>query len=241
MLVKDEGLNNCTSWILELSTILVQCRGPAALSAQHPSHDKDDHRTRQSRICFYSWAKSKTKVRGDGPETPEFQPHSLGTYSWAICFLQMWSSETAISSFLCVSPHNWKCTDDTKPPMAVMNQNWVCGSMCRTKHKKKAAEEESSTTVQIRKIFWQKCPPETLLPLLLILKHSIHQVLNDLLQLENLMFQWENKICYKAVCTWLRNKCQMTMDGDKILLSAGSLGLFTANFSFTHILQRTFL
>lgn len=69
----------------------------------------------------------------------------------------------------------------------------------------------------------------------------IHQILNDLFQLENLIFQWENKICYAAVCTWLRNKNQMTMDGDTILLSADSLGLFTANFSFTYILQCTFL
>lgn len=246
MLVKDEGLNNCTSWIFELSTILVQCRGPAALSAQHPSHDKDDCMTIQNLVLFMSVGKGKTKVRGDGPavsrETPEFQPHSLSTYSWVICFLQMWSSETSTSSFLCVSPRNWKCTDDTKPPMSVMNQNWVCGSMWWTKPpQKKAAEEESSTTVQIRKIFWQKCPPETLLPLLLTLKHSIHQVLNYLLQLESLIFQWENMICYRAVCTWLRNKHQMTVDGDKVLLSAGSLGLFTANFSFTYFLQRTFL
>lgn len=178
-------------------------------------------------------------------ETPEFQPHSLGTYPWVICFLQMWSSETSTSAFLCVSPRNWKCTDDTKPPMSVMNQNWVCGSMRWTKpnrkKKKGAAEEESSTTVQMRKIFWQKSPPEMLLPLLLILKHSIHQVLYYLLQLENLIFQWENTICYEAVRTWLRNKHQMTMDGDKILFSAGSLGLFTANFSFTYILQCTFL
>lgn len=69
----------------------------------------------------------------------------------------------------------------------MMNQNCLRGSICRTKPKR-ATEEESSTTVQIRKILLKKCPSETLLPLLLILKHSIRQVLIYLLRLENLIF-----------------------------------------------------
>lgn len=61
--------------------------------------------------------------------------------------------------------------------MSVINQNWVCGSVCWTKNptpkKEKASEEESSTTVQIRKIlteissrntFTSAFNPETLDP-----------------------------------------------------------------------------
>lgn len=66
--------------------------------------------------------------------------------------------------------------------MSTTHQNFLLGSVWRTKPKR-AAEEVSSTTVQIRKIGF-KCPSETFLPLLLILKHSTHQV-SVHLQLEN--------------------------------------------------------
>lgn len=240
MLVKDEGLNNCTSWILELSTILVQCRGPAALSAQHPSHDKDDHRTRQSRICFYSWAKVRQRSvvmaqRHQNSSLIPLEPIHEWSASYKCDPLRQQSLLPSVfhpTTGNALMTLNLQCLWWTKTGFVVP---------CAGQNPKKSCWGRNSTTVQIRKIFWQKCPPETLLPLLLILKHSIHQVLNYLLQLENLTFQWENKICYEAVCTWLRNKHQMTVDGDKILLSAGSLGLFTANFSFTYILQCTFL
>lgn len=67
--------------------------------------------------------------------------------------------------------------------MSVVNQNCLRGSVCRTKLK--GATEEGSTTVQTRKIYLMQCPSETFLPLLLIPKHSTHQVLIQCLWLEN--------------------------------------------------------
>lgn len=252
MLVKDEGLNNCTSWIFELSTILVQCRGPAALSAQHPSHDKDDCMTRQSRICFYSWALAKVRPRSVvmaqlSPRRDTRIPASFPRHLFMGDLLptNMMFLRHQPLLFSMFHPITGNALMTLNLQMFVINQNWVCGSVCWTnptlpEKRKKLLRKKVAPLCKSGK-YWQKYPPETLLPLLLILKHSIHQVSNYILQLENLIFQWENTICYEAVCTWLRNEHQMTVDGDKILLSAGSLGLFTANFSFTYILQHTFL
>lgn len=108
-------------------------------SASQPRQGRSWDETIQNLFLFLGVGKGQT-----GPwwwpscvlaGTPQFQPHSLSTYSWVICSLQMSSSNTSIASLLCVSPQNWEWTDGTKPPMSVMNQNWVCGSMGRTKPK----------------------------------------------------------------------------------------------------------
>lgn len=179
MLVKDEGLNNCTSWIFELSTILEQC-SPLS-SASQPRQGRSWDQTIHNLILFRCWQRWDR-----GPwwwpssplgETPQLQPHSLGTYPWVICFLQTSSSDTSTSALLCVPPHNWECTDDTKLPMSVMNQNWVCGSMCRTKPKtnkkkllgKKVAplctyQENILTDMSSRNAFTSAFNPQTLDP-----------------------------------------------------------------------------
>lgn len=57
VLVKDEGLNNCTSWIFKLSTILVQWQRPyiPLKSAPQPWQGLSNRMTRQFRIHFYFW------------------------------------------------------------------------------------------------------------------------------------------------------------------------------------------
>lgn len=97
VLVKDEGFNNCTSWILELSTRLVQCRGCTFLSTQHPNRDKDDliawHNKSEFIYQCWSWYDSGPwgwpSCLPWNPTIPaSFPPHlSVARTTEMICFL----------------------------------------------------------------------------------------------------------------------------------------------------------
>lgn len=144
MLVKDEGLNNCTSWIFELSTILVQCRGPAALSAQHLSHDKDDHMTGQSRtwFCWWALAKVRQKVRDDGPAVSWERHWNCSLIPSAP--IRKWSASYKYDPlrhqsllFSVFHPITGNALTTLNLQCLWWTKSGFCGSMCRTKPPKK--------------------------------------------------------------------------------------------------------
>lgn len=227
MLVKDKGFNNCTSWIFEFiyRTGAVQRPHIPLNSISQSWLRRCNCMTQQVRIYLsvlvmvWQWSMGMAQLslmkRYNSSLVPSapiccksYRNHLLPTNTMSMDPLRH-KSLLFLSTFYPITGNaltrlNLKCLRWVK----------ILGSVWRIKPKR-VAEEISSTTVQIRKT-GLKCPSEMFLPLLLILKHSTHQVLVHPLQLENQpSFSWENKIRYKTVCTCLRDKHQTTVNGNK--------------------------